>query len=95
MRSTHRARHAGASNGAPKMTVDLSTFPIAEFDDRGAMPRTRVAGIGRREERRIYVAGSCDAEQSTDRRGDPSIFGATNGPHVGLHSRTISSVRSR
>ena len=100
-REVTRSSHALDPLGAPRRCLERSTeddrgldhFPFTELDDRGAMPRTRVAGIGCCEEGRVHVAGSRNAEQGTDGRGDPSIFGAANGLHVCLHCAS-GEVRS-
>ena len=74
MRSTQLARHAGASNGAPKIAVSLSTLPSRSSMRTNVMPDATVAWVGGGEQTRVYVAGARDAQHCPDGGGDPSIF---------------------
>ena len=60
------------------------------------MPRTRVARVDDREQRRIYIAGSYHSQQSADRGRDPLILRALDEHvrRVGNSARIVDEDRA-
>jgi hypothetical protein len=69
----------------------LEHLPIAELRDGDAVPRARLSGVDHGEEARVHVAGSRDAEQSPNGRGDPAVLLALHHHVLGLW-RPISGI---